>query len=152
MSKLAQWMEITASAGVIIGIVFLIIEISQNTTATENEAVFALQSAISESVQISATNDELFNVMSKIYENKELSSREAFRGAIYFASTMPLFEYAYSQYEAGLISEALLKSYEDDILLFTNATDFSKSFWKNNRNSLTENFRNYVDGLIAAQQ
>ncbi len=145
-------MEITASAGVIIGIVFLIIEISQNTTATENEAVFALQSAISESVLIAATNDELFNVMSKIYENRELDHQEAFRAAIYFSSTMALFEYAHSQYEAGLISEELLKSYEDDILLFTNSTGFSKSFWKNNRNSLTEKFRNYVDALIAAQK
>ncbi len=152
MSKLAQWMEITASAGVIIGIVFLIIEISQNTTAAENDAAFALQSAISEQVLIAATNDELFDIISKIYENKELDSREAFRGAIYFSSTMSLFEYAYSQYEAGLISEELLKSYEDDVLLFVDATDFSKSFWRTNRDGLTVNFRNYVDALIASQQ
>ncbi len=151
MSKLAQWMEITASVGVIVGIIFLIIEISQNTVATENDAIFALQNIYAEQVLVAVENEEIFQVMRKIYSDEELTSEEAFRASIYFSSTMALFEYAHMQSETGLISESLMSSYEDDILLFTHNTEFSKYFWKNHQGLLTESFREYVDSLKAKQ-
>jgi hypothetical protein len=147
VSKLSRWIEITASISVVIGIVFLIIELQQNTVATENEAAFALQSAMSEQILVAATNEDLFRIFAKVFDNEDLDKDEHFRASLYFSSTMALYEYAFSQYEAGVISETLFKSYEDDIWLFSHGTKFSKSYWKNNHIDFTSGFREYVDSL-----
>lgn len=100
---------------------------------------------------VAAENEAIFEVMTKVYGGEELSENEYFRAARYFGSTPALFEYAYSQFQAGIIGEELYSSYEDDILLFTYNTDFSRSYWQVQKEGVTEGFRTYVDSLIAKQ-
>ena len=76
MKTLKAWMDVLANVGVLIGIVFLTIEISQNTLATKSETSLAIQTAISESLAQFANNPAMFDVVVKIYDEEELTRRE----------------------------------------------------------------------------
>ena len=66
LSKLNEWTGIISNIGVLLGIIFLIIEISQNTRAIESEVIWAHAAVATDIYTSDASNLELASNYQKI--------------------------------------------------------------------------------------
>lgn len=148
MKAFAAWTEALANVGVLIGIVFLTIEVSQNTLATKSETSLAIQTSISENLSKAQSTPELFDVIYKIYYDEELTPKEYLRAAFYFHSTLTLMDSAILQYELGVIDLSVIKLYDQELYILTHNSAFARLYWKNERDSFSPALQNYVGELI----
>ena len=86
MKLFTAWMEVLANIGVLVGIIFLTIEVSQNTLATKSEASLAIQTSISESISDVSSNPEVFDVIAKVYADEELTRKERLHNELYLVT------------------------------------------------------------------
>ncbi len=102
MSKAADWMNLSASIAVIMGIVFLGLEIRQNTDMMRSQtrdAISEKQMMFSEWV---ATEIELADTIAKVTAGEELTPGEAVQHAYFLAGVWREWENSHYQFEQGL--------------------------------------------------
>ncbi|WOJ92295.1 hypothetical protein R0135_10910 [Congregibacter variabilis] len=148
MKTFAAWTEALANVGVLIGIIFLTIEVSQNTLATKSDASLAIQTAISESISRVQSNPALFDVVYKIYYEEELTPKEYLLAAFYWHSFLTLMDGAVLQYELGVIDLEVLQIYDQELYVTTHQTTFAKRYWENEADSFSPALQAYVANVI----
>jgi len=77
--KLNSWLTLLANLGVLLGIVFLAIELRQNNELMESEARFNRVSVSKEGYNIQSTNGELAEIIVKVNNNAPLTEVELYR-------------------------------------------------------------------------
>ena len=114
--RLNKWMTLAANFGVLAGIVFLGVEISQNTTATQSESLEARTDRLMSITTSMIQSEQLLSAVSKLKflddfcnPNRELvedltpEERAAFTSFLY--SNWIRFENAYYQFQSSNIDE-----------------------------------------------
>jgi len=102
MTKGSEWMNLSASIAVIMGIVFLGLEIRQNTEMMRSQtrdAISEKQMMFSEWV---ATEIELADTIAKVSAGEALTSGEAVQHAYFLAGVWREWENSHYQFEQGL--------------------------------------------------
>jgi len=103
---LGQKIGILANLGVILGIVLLVIELSQNNRLMASQASYSrLQNSIS-AIELVTTDDELGLALFKDVSGQELSEMEAFLLEFYYSGVFQKWLWEFRQSESGLIAEA----------------------------------------------
>lgn len=143
------WVEVLANIGVLAGIIFLTIEVSQNTLATKSEASLAIQTSISQSISEVSSNPDVFAVIAKVYADEELTSSERLLMSFKFHSTLTMIEGALLQYELGVIDKNVLDSFESELFMLTHGTEFSRWNWEHQAISFSPQMQNHVVEVIS---
>lgn len=65
LSEMNEWLSLIANLGVLIGLFVLIVEISQNTRAIDNEASWARVSTANDTYALLAGDEDLMDIMIK---------------------------------------------------------------------------------------
>ena len=137
--------------GVLAGIIFLTIEVSQNTLATKSEASLAIQTSISESISEVSSSPEIFNVIAKIYADEELTDKEKLLASFRFHSILTMMEGALLQYELGVIDSTVIESFDSELYMITQGTAFSRWNWKNQASSFSPQMQAHVANVILSE-
>lgn len=148
MKWLTAWMEVLANVGVLVGIVFLTIEVSQNTLATKSETSLAIQTSISQSIAEVSSNPEMFAVVAKVYADEELTRSERLLMSFRFHSILTMMEGALLQYKLGVIDSTVVDSFSDELYMVTHGTEFSRLNWKNQMHSFSPQMQSHVADVI----
>ena len=148
MKLFTAWMEVLANIGVLVGIIFLTIEVSQNTLATKSEASLAIQTSISESISEVSTNSEVFDVIAKVYADEDLTSKERLLASFRWHSILKMMEGALMQYDLGVIDSSVIDSFHNELYLVTHGTKFSRWNWKNQAHSFSSQMQRHVAEVI----
>lgn len=148
MKLFTAWMEVLANVGVLAGIIFLTIEVSQNTLATKSEASLAIQTAISESISEVSSNSQVFDVIAKVYAEEELTPKEQLLASFRWHSILTMMEGALMQYELGVIDSRVIDTFDDELYEVTHGTEFSRFNWKNQAGSFSPEMRRHVAQVI----
>ncbi|TDG12850.1 hypothetical protein E2F43_14925 [Seongchinamella unica] len=151
MKFFTAWMEVLANIGVLAGIIFLTIEVSQNTLATKSEASLAIQTSISESISDLSSNPEVFDVIAKVYAEEELTEKERLLASFRFHSTLTMMEGALMQYQLGVIDMSVINSFDDELYELTHSSEFARWNWKNQANSFSPQMQRHVAEVIARE-
>jgi hypothetical protein len=130
MKLLTAWMEVLANLGVLAGIIFLTIEVSQNTLATKSEASSAIQTAISQSISEASSNPEVFDVIVKLYADEELTPKERLLASFRFHSILTMMKGALIQYELGVVDSSVIESFDDELYMVTYALKYGRWNWE----------------------
>jgi hypothetical protein len=144
MKLFTAWMEVLANVGVLTGIIFLTVEVSQNTLATKREASWAIQSSISESISGVSNNPEVFKVVAKVYAGEELTRTERLLMSFKYHSSLTLMEGALMQYELGVINSTVIDSFSNELYMLTHGTEFARWNWKNQAASFSPLMQSHV--------
>ena len=100
-----QVIGILANLGVIAGIVFLGIELSQNNRLMESQASYNLLQNSVGGIELITTDDELALAVYKDINGQELSEIEVFLLRLQYSGTLQKWLWEFRQSENGLISE-----------------------------------------------
>ena len=149
MKLLTAWMEVLANLGVLVGIVFLTLEVSQNTLATKSEVSMAVQLAISDRLSEATSNPELFDVIAKIYAEEDLTRKEDLMASFYYHATLTAVDAALTQYSLGVIDTNVLESFDSELLMLTHELEFSRENWKYQAHGFSTQMQRYIADLIS---
>jgi len=111
--KITNWKEFLAAGGVMISLLFVGIEISQNTSATRGQTRTEL-AALNQDWLFLVSNDKegvLFHTMFISDERDQLSPIEVSRATLLMIANLRRLENVYYQYEEGLVDSTALESY-----------------------------------------
>ena len=104
MDKINQYLTLLGNLGVVVGLVFLVIEIQNNTRATEGQTRDAMtERVINWQMNISA-NEFTATALSKAVIGEELSQSESLAVQAMVLANIRIWENEYYQYRQGLFS------------------------------------------------
>jgi hypothetical protein len=143
---LGQIFQILANVGVVIGLIFLILEIRQNTSALLAESRQSV---------LSSTQTELFTLMNNtdiiasIIKEDPLSATESMRLDLFLTAAMKAREYSWLQYEDGLIDESQWRAEVKNIEIIFDATR-TRLWWSQSGHlAFDGRFSRFVEEVLA---
>lgn len=149
IEKLNKTLTTLANFGVIIGLVFVVIELNQNTNIAEVNAYQSLISQVNEINQLRATDEELAALDMKAEMNEELSALEESQYQSYYRLAIRHADMAYLQYRKRLISEDQLYGVLGPLRNHLRR-DLGKQFWADEEvRSFVPGFADYVYSMMA---
>jgi hypothetical protein len=108
-----QTVQIAANVGVIVGIVFLGLELEQNNQLLRNEARHSLTNNAATAQARRAENPELMHVRVKAINRQELTQEEELRLAADSLSIFANWAWEFEQYQQGLLSSMPVAGYRN---------------------------------------
>ena len=104
--KLSSWVEIVGVSSVVLSLIFVGVELRQNTRASEAQALLDLNSAFNEINMWKINTPELIRLRKKVDTSyDELTKAEKRRAINMFQIELNLFENAYMYFERGIIEK-----------------------------------------------
>ena len=139
-----QTMSILANVGVIAGIIFLGVELRQNTSAIRGTTIQAISSQLVESNFIGVDNADLRLAWQHANSDSEqVTSTDVQILSWYYAGSMRIMENRYRQAQFGTIDEETL----DQFFGFGNVygTPYFEQWWETRRGRYPEDFVNWME-------
>lgn len=146
-SKYIDWLNLSTSIAVIMGIVFLGLEIRQNTEMMKSQtrdAISEKQMMFSEWV---ATESELANTLAKVSAGEELEPWEAVQHAYFLAGVWREWENSYYQFQQELFDK---NEFEPRLERWraTMRNEQVRRSWLATRQNYSPSFRAVVDDIV----
>ncbi len=151
--SLNRWLTLGANVGVVVGIVFLIVEVNQNTVATRITARDSATQGHIDYMALAVDPTVLAEAMAKAVDNQELSYLESYQLEVFHEIRFRHYERVFYQYQTGVLSEQEWTAYINGIrqsFRGENAGwELAKKTWANTNGKLSPDFVAYVENLIA---
>jgi hypothetical protein len=144
-SKINDWLTLVANVAVVGGIVFLAIEISQNSELLRSESRQAL---VANDVASLAANFQNADVFAKLVSESEMSAEDQLRLSFMYAIDLRNREFEYFQYTNGLLDEQTWLAYRH-VILVNHSAGLGRSWWNEvGRGIVDPEFAKLVDELL----
>ena len=155
-AKLLAATEIISAVAVIATLVFLVVEIRQNTEQTAINAksvqMGAYQDLIAQIVELNRLpieNPEFARIWLRFENDDPLSEMERYQIGSFFWMLIRHADLAYYQYELGSISEERLESALGPFTGRLRVFPHSREWWHKRKNGFSPKFREYIDDYVA---
>jgi hypothetical protein len=145
---LGQMISIFANVGVIAGIVFLAIEISQNTAMMEAQ----MNQSRADSAQAGAhaiyNSDYLPEILSAVEQGQELDDVQAMRYRHFLRGLNRAQDNQYRQYRAGLLGEDVSRSIRSAVRGYIAESPLARERWEQVKYSYSDDYIALVDSVV----
>ena len=156
MEKLNQWLTLAANFGVIAGLIFLGLEIQQNTVSTRMAARENATQGHIDYLGYLLDNTVLARANEKLTNNQPVNDLEDNQMRIFLQMRWRHYERVYYQYRNDLISAQEWAGFEAGIMRsFRDENDLwrmSGTVWERDKERLSQQFAEYVEGLRVQQE
>lgn len=151
MEKLNQWLALAANFGVIAGLIFLGLEVQQNTLSTRMAARESATQGHIDYLGYIMDSAVLARAISKLENGQPIDEIEDSQVKLFLQMRWRHYERVYYQHEADLITDQEWAGFEVGIMrAFRDENDLwrkAKVVWENDSERLSRNFVAYVQGL-----
>ena len=143
--KLNRWLTLLANIGVLAGIVFLAIEINQNTNIMKAQTRGAVTQSILTLLEMER-DPLVVSGTRKLQSGEALTFEESYFLENQANATVRQWEDSYYQYQAGLLDEA---EYEALTVIISSLMQEQHiaDHWAKRKLGYSASFRNHIDGL-----
>ena len=156
MEKLNQWLTLAANLGVIAGLIFLGLEIQQNTISTRMAARENATQGHIDYLGYLLDNTVLAHANEKLSNNQPVDNLEGNQMRIFLQMRWRHYERVYYQYRNDLLSDQEWAGFEAGIMRsFCDENDLwrmSGNVWARDKERLSQQFAEYVEGLRVRQE
>jgi len=143
-----QAVNTLANIGVIVGIVFLVIEINQNTRMMETQSYQARTEMAMSGAAAIYNSEFLPEIMFALEQGQPLDGPQQVRFRHWLRSFHRLQDNLYRQYRDSLLDEEILRSIENAIRDEVAPYSFARQHWTNARVAYSEDYRALVDHIL----
>ena len=145
-SKLADLSEIFSSIAIVITLIYLAIEITQNTDAIEGQTRQAVLTSAQAEITLLLDNPDLVRSLAGL---EQLSETDSIRLDNFLALALRSREFSWLQYQSGSIDEAQWAT-EEVVLISIFDSEIARLWWQRmGREVFGEEFVDFVDELIS---
>lgn len=137
-----------AALGVIATLIYLAIQIRQNTKAVRSSTIENLIHSLAATAQAAVENEYMVPLMLKANAGPDsLTEEERVRLHFWFIMTFRRFEGVYFQRDLGLVDTAVIEGFERSHLSIL-ASKSGKAWWANAKEIFNSGFVSYVEELL----
>ena len=137
-----------AALGVIATLIYLAIQIRQNTKAVRSSTIENLIHSLAATAQAAVENEYMVPLMLKANAGPDsLTEEERVRLHFWFIMTFRRFEGVYFQRDLGLVDTAVIEGFERSHLSIL-ASKSGKAWWVNAKEIFNSGFVSYVEELL----
>lgn len=137
--------QAVAAVGVILSLVFLAIQLRQNTMAVRSSSIQNLVQSLSDTAQVNVDNEYLVPIMLKARTDpKGLTEEERARLHFWFIMSIRRFEGVYFQRKLGLVDSAIIDGFERSHLSII-ASRSGRAWWAEGKKIFNSGFVSYID-------
>jgi len=148
LSDLANLGQIIGAIAVVISLIYLALQIRQNTKAVRSSAIENLVHSLAATAQAAVENEHMVPLMLKANaEPDSLTEEERVRMHFWFIMTFRRFEGVYFQRDLGLVDAAVTEGFERSHLSIL-ASKSGKVWWANAKEIFNSGFVSYVEELL----
>lgn len=149
LDQLVAISQAVAAVGVILSLVFLAIQLRQNTRAVRSASIQTLVQSLSDTAQVIVDNEYLVPIMLKASTNPEgLTEEERARLHFCFVMTIRRFEGVYFQRELGLVDPAIIDGFERSHVSLL-ASKSGGAWWADKKSIFNSGFVSYIDKRLS---
>ena len=140
--------NLLAAIGVIATLIYLAIQIRQNTKAVRSSSIQNLVHGLSGTAQAAAENEYMIPLMLKANRGVEnLTEEESTRLHFWFIMTFRRFEGVYFQRDLGFVDAAVIEGFERSHISIL-ASKSGQAWWANAKDIFSSGFVSYVEELL----
>jgi hypothetical protein len=140
--------QLVAAVGVILSLIFLAIQLRQNTRAVRSASIQNLVESLADTAQAAVENEYMVPILLKAnaaYES--LTEEERARLHFWFLMTFRRFEGVYFQRSLRLVDSAVIDGFERSHLSIL-ASKSGQAWWPNAKAIFNSRFVSYVDAQL----
>lgn len=146
-----QVVSILANVGVVLGFIFLVIEVRQNNQMNRTNAWNSLlRSGIEFNDHIMVTPD-LADILAKGNNNEELTDGESIRLQSFAAGSLQRVWFDYRQIKTGIISAEELRTRIPTFKMLFTRFPVMRTIWEETRGRYSEYFQSFIDGYVLSE-
>lgn len=147
--RLSQWLTLAANLGVLIGIVFLALEIRQNSDHLALQLEFAVPTQKIFEINRDMMDPAVARILAKAIETPaELTLEEGLVASSFFLNCLNEWEDRYLIHKAGLSGVVDWQRHIRENIQWTLGNRFAVAVYRSNREAFEAEFVEYVDGLL----
>jgi hypothetical protein len=137
-----------AAIGVIATLIYLSIQIRQNTKAVRSSSIQNLVQSLSTTAQAAVENESMIPLLLKANTgDSALTEEERTRLHFWFVMTFRRFEGVYFQRDLGFVDAAVIEGFERSHIAII-ASKTGQAWWTNSKEIFNSGFVSYVEGLL----
>jgi hypothetical protein len=148
LDRVNPWMALITNIGVLLGVILLLVELQQNTTAIKSQTEYA---NISEWIALSreyALSPDLVEIVLRGNEGLEnLTPEEHARYFHYLSTYIMITEISFNSINDNTFEYDEVANRR--FILQTFSSPGARAYWEATKNSYTERFRAYMDEVLA---
>ena len=148
LDQINRWMMLAANIGVLLGILFLVFELRQNTVASRAEAASNYQDSFSEIELFIARDAEFAALLEAGRNGDDLSSVDQFRLTVFYGNVLRTWQNAHFQHEAGSLNRDLWLSIRSRFATILTEDRGLSEHWVNHQSEFTPAFNKLVSQLV----
>ena len=149
--KLSEWAhiaEITSAIAVVISLIYIGLEINQNTVAVKANTHQSMIDYGREQSEILLTNEALADLVEKAEIHPEaLTARERSQFYEFTSWRLATWEGVFMNHEHGLVDEEVWRGWDGYYRLLTLDKPGYAAFWRDNRTAYYAPFIDYIDSF-----
>ena len=149
--KLSEWAhiaEITSAIAVVISLIYIGLEINQNTVAVNANTHQSMIDYGREQSEILLTNEALADLVEKAEIHPEaLTARERSQFYEFTSWRLATWEGVFMNHEHGLVDEEVWRGWDGYYRLLTLDKPGYAAFWRDNRTAYYAPFIDYIDSF-----
>ena len=149
LDSINRWLTLIANLGVMAGIIFLAVELRQNTVATELSAASSFQDRFSAIELFIAGNPEFSELLDKGRTGAEVSRPEQLRLMVFYGTVLRQWQINHLQYLSGALDEDVWLGSQDYMDQILNEDIGLLNRWQSGKSHFSPKFNELVESMTA---
>ena len=147
LSKLANLAEIFGTAAIVVSLIYVAIQIRQNTRAMKLAAAQNVSQDVQNGLSFIAGDTEFARIhLEAMSDIDSLAAAERHRFYVFLMRYLRTFENAYHQNKAGLLDEYVWDGFSEQIKLASRTSGYC-AFWRDRHQYFGQEFQDFYNGL-----
>jgi hypothetical protein len=147
LDTINRWLTLAANIGVMAGIIFLAVELQQNTVATQLTAVGSSQGRFSEIELFIAGNPEFSELLDKGRTGADISEPERLRLEVFYGTVLRHWQFDHLQYLSGALNEEVWLGTREYIAQILDADVGLFDRWRNGKSQYSPRFNELIESI-----
>ena len=147
--RLNRWLTLSANVAVLAGIIFLALEISQNTDMMRTQINQSRAEASMNEAQAMFNSDYLPELLVKLRQGDAITPAERERYISFLRGLHRNWDNQLRQYREGFLGEDIPSSVRGGVLFEIAPIEEARKEWERTRNTYSAEYVAFVDGVLA---
>ena len=146
--KLNHWLSLGANFGVLVGIIFLAVEIRQNTEMTRAQITQSRAEAAMSLADATYNSEYMPDIWIKVQDGDALTGAESFRFRVWLRATLRNQDNNFQQYKQGLLGDHIPEVIAGVVRTTLTSNAAGREYWEGAKGVYSPEFAEYVDSAI----
>ena len=147
--QINDWLTLAANLAVLAGIIFLVIEISQNTDMMRTQINQSRAELAMNEAESLYNSDYIPSLLTKIRQGDDVSAEERERYSHLFRAFNRNWDNQLRQYREGFLDENIPRSIRSAVNTEIVTIDLARELWEQTKQSYSDEYIAFVDVILA---